>query len=50
LQIKCGPYKDKVWPWLVEQVKPTLQELGVPTPEELGYDKPELYLQSVYDM
>jgi len=47
--LKCGPHK-KVWPWLVQQIKPTLDDLGVPTPEEIGYDKPELYLEDVMDM
>lgn len=49
-QLKCGPHKKEVWPWLAQQVKPTLEELGIPTPEEMGYDKPELYLKSVMDM
>jgi len=50
VQLKCGPHKKVVWPWLVEQIKPTLTELGMPTPEQLGYDKPELYLKDVMDM
>ncbi|KAF6037358.1 COX5A [Bugula neritina] len=50
VQLKCGPHKKVVWPWLVQQIKPTLDDLGVPTPEEIGYDKPELYLEDVMDM
>ncbi|XP_067938941.1 cytochrome c oxidase subunit 5A, mitochondrial-like [Watersipora subatra] len=50
VQLKCGPHKQVVWPWLVQQVKPTLDELGIPTPEEMGYDKPELYKEDVMDM
>jgi len=42
LQFKCGGSKDKIWPYLLQEVKPTLTELGIPTPEEIGYDKPEL--------
>lgn len=41
---KCGPYKDKIYPYIVQEIKPTLKELGCNLPEELGYDKPELFL------
>ena len=34
--------KDKVWPWIEQEIQPTLTELGIPTLKELGYDKPEL--------
>lgn len=47
---KCGPYKDKIYPYLLQEIRPTLDELGINTPEELGYDKPELALESVYDI
>ncbi|CAL1535322.1 unnamed protein product [Lymnaea stagnalis] len=50
VQWKCGGEKKKIWPWLLQEIKPTLDELGVLTPEEMGYDKPELALKSVYDM
>jgi len=40
---KCGTKKDAIWPYLVQELKPTCQELGVPFPEEIGYDKPELW-------
>lgn len=47
---KCGPKVDEIFPYIMEQVKPTMNELGIPTLEELNYDKPELALKSVYDM
>ncbi|KZC06290.1 PREDICTED: cytochrome c oxidase subunit 5A, mitochondrial [Dufourea novaeangliae] len=47
---KCGPKVKEIYPYILQEIKPTLDELGVNTPEELGYDKPELALQSVYDM
>ncbi|XP_036331518.1 cytochrome c oxidase subunit 5A, mitochondrial-like [Rhagoletis pomonella] len=47
---KCGDQKATIYPYLIQNIRPTLEELGVPTPEELNYDKPELALQSVYDM
>ncbi|XP_012258639.1 cytochrome c oxidase subunit 5A, mitochondrial [Athalia rosae] len=47
---KCGPHVKVIYPYIIEQIKPTLEELGIDTPEELGYDKPELALESVYDI
>lgn len=42
---KCGPKLDEIYPWILQEIRPTLDELGVNTPEELGYDKPELAIQ-----
>jgi len=50
VQWKCGNAKDKIWPWLHQEIKPTLDELGISTPEDMGYDKPELYLEKVENM
>lgn len=38
LQDKAGPHKD-IYPYLIQELKPTLSELGISTPEELGMDK-----------
>jgi cytochrome c oxidase subunit 5a len=46
----CGPHVNTIWPWMVQEIRPTLSELGVETPEELGYDQPELALKSVFEM
>ncbi|XP_061922790.1 cytochrome c oxidase subunit 5A, mitochondrial-like [Entelurus aequoreus] len=35
---KAGPHKD-IYPYLIQELKPTLAELGISTPEELGIDK-----------
>uniref|UniRef100_G3PP82 Cytochrome c oxidase subunit 5A, mitochondrial n=1 Tax=Gasterosteus aculeatus TaxID=69293 RepID=G3PP82_GASAC len=35
---KAGPHKD-IYPYLIQELKPTLSELGISTPEELGIDK-----------
>uniref|UniRef100_A0A8C5E3W4 Cytochrome c oxidase subunit 5A, mitochondrial n=2 Tax=Gouania willdenowi TaxID=441366 RepID=A0A8C5E3W4_GOUWI len=35
---KAGPHKD-IYPYLVQELRPTLDELGISTPEELGIDK-----------
>ncbi|XP_060932250.1 cytochrome c oxidase subunit 5A, mitochondrial-like [Limanda limanda] len=35
---KAGPHKE-IYPYLIQELKPTLDELGVSTPEELGIDK-----------
>lgn len=38
LQDKAGPHKD-IYPYVIQELKPTLTELGISTPEELGIDK-----------
>ncbi|XP_064878356.1 cytochrome c oxidase subunit 5A, mitochondrial-like isoform X1 [Oncorhynchus nerka] len=35
---KSGPHKD-IYPYLIQELRPTLDELGISTPEELGMDK-----------
>ncbi|XP_066158713.1 cytochrome c oxidase subunit 5A, mitochondrial-like [Euwallacea fornicatus] len=50
LKDKCGNKVNEIYPWYMEQIKPTLTELGIPTIEEIGYDKPELALECVFDM
>ncbi|KAF3854978.1 hypothetical protein F7725_023033 [Dissostichus mawsoni] len=35
---KAGPHKE-IYPYLIQELKPTLEELGISTPEELGIDK-----------
>ncbi|XP_065091011.1 cytochrome c oxidase subunit 5A, mitochondrial [Ochlerotatus camptorhynchus] len=47
---KCGNKVNEIYPYLLQEIRPTLTELGIETPEELGYDQPELALKSVYDM
>lgn len=45
---KCGNLKDEIYPYIVQEIKPTLKELGCNLPEELGYDKPELFLDDIH--
>lgn len=45
---KCGTKVAEIYPYIIQELRPTLTELGIDTPEELGYDKPELALQSIY--
>ncbi|XP_053619999.1 cytochrome c oxidase subunit 5A, mitochondrial-like [Plodia interpunctella] len=47
---QCGPKVNEIYPYIIQELKPTLTELGIETPEELGYDKPELALTNVYEM
>ncbi|XP_055531956.1 cytochrome c oxidase subunit 5A, mitochondrial-like [Wyeomyia smithii] len=47
---KCGNKVNEIYPYLLQEIRPTLTELGIDTPEELGYDQPELALKSVYDI
>ncbi|CAG5123461.1 unnamed protein product [Candidula unifasciata] len=35
-QWKCGAKKSTIWPWVLQEIKPTLSELGILTPEEMG--------------
>jgi len=44
---KCGPLRHTIWPYVVQELKPTCEELGIPFPEEIGYDKPELWKEKV---
>lgn len=37
-QDKAGPHKD-IYPYVIQELRPTLNELGISTPEELGIDK-----------
>lgn len=50
VRFKCGNQMDKIYPYVLQEIRPTLDELGINTPEEMGYDKPELALQNVYDI
>jgi len=47
---KGGPHAAQIYPYILQEIRPTLDELGINTPEELGYDKPELAYRSVYEM
>lgn len=39
-----------IYPWLIQEIRPTLDKLKISTPEELGYDKPELGVKNVFEM
>ncbi|XP_058460730.1 cytochrome c oxidase subunit 5A, mitochondrial [Malaya genurostris] len=47
---KCGNKVNEIYPYLLQEIRPTLTELGIETPEELGYDQPELAIKNVYDI
>lgn len=47
---KCGPKIQEIYPYILQEIKPSLEELGIDTIEDLGYNKPELALKSVYDL
>ena len=40
---------EKIYQWLLHEIKPTLTELGVSTPEELGYGAPELAMKRPHE-
>jgi len=50
VKMKCGARVAEIYPYIIQEIRPTLDELGISTPEELGYDKPELALQNPYDI
>lgn len=50
IKCKCGGRVQEIYPYILQEIRPTLDELGVSTPEELGYDKPELAIKNVYEM
>ena len=47
---KCGAKEKEIYPYIIQEIRPTLNELGINTPEELGYEKPELALPNVFEM
>lgn len=49
-RFKAMPHGNKVYGYLLQEIRPTLGELGIDTPEALGWDKPELWLESVDDI
>jgi len=46
---KCGAKVKEIYPYLLQEIRPTLDDLGILTPEEMGYDKPELYMPDVFE-
>jgi len=50
LKWKAGKDANVIYPWLIQEIRPTLDKLKISTPEELGLDKPELGLKSVFEM
>lgn len=50
VQSKCGGRVKEIYPYILQEIRPTLDELGVSTPEEMGYHKPELALKNVYEI
>lgn len=45
-RFKCINHLDTIYPWIIQEIRPTLKELSISTPEEMGYDFPELFLQT----
>jgi cytochrome c oxidase subunit 5a len=50
VKYKCANKVDEIYPYIIQELRPTLDELGISTPEELGYDRPELWMENPYDM
>lgn len=41
-------FSKDIYPYLIQELRPTLNKLGISTPEELGYDKPELSIEDPF--
>ena len=41
-------HNPEIWPYMMQELKPTMEELGVSSLEELGYDQPELFIDPQY--
>merc|ERR1719342_1246720 len=39
-----------MWPYMMQELKPTMDELGISSLEEMGYDVPELALPNPYEI
>jgi len=50
IRFRANSANKDIYPYIIQEIKPTLDELGISTVEELGYDKPELALKSVFDI
>ena len=50
VKIKCGDREAEIWPYMLQQLRPTLAELGIPDLAEMNYDKPELALPKPYEI
>jgi len=50
IRYKSNAVSKQVWPWVLQEIRPTVDKLGISVPEDLGYDKPELALKSVEDL
>ncbi|OTF81883.1 cytochrome c oxidase subunit 5A, mitochondrial-like protein [Euroglyphus maynei] len=42
-------FDKNIYPYLIQEIRPTLDKLGISTPEELGYHEPELTIDDCFD-
>ena len=50
VRVKCNPNPQELWPYMMQELKPTMDELGISSLEEMGYDQPELALPNPYEI
>lgn len=50
IKFKSGHHVKEIYPYILQEIRPTLDELGISTPEEMGYDKPELATVNPFDV
>ncbi|KAL1239050.1 Cytochrome c oxidase subunit 5A [Trichinella pseudospiralis] len=46
IKLKCGRHASKIYPYIIQELRPVLNELGISTPEEMQFDKPQLFKPS----
>jgi len=50
VKVKCIPNEKELWPYMLQEMKPTMDELGISSLDEMGYEKPELALPSPFEI
>eukprot|EP00095_Tigriopus_kingsejongensis_P003178 maker-scaffold91_size383040-snap-gene-1.26 protein:Tk03178 transcript:maker-scaffold91_size383040-snap-gene-1.26-mRNA-1 annotation:"cytochrome c oxidase subunit mitochondrial" len=50
VRFKCGSRIEEIWPYMIQELKPTMDELGITAISEMGYEKPELALPNPYEI
>jgi len=50
VKLKCACHEKEIWPYMMQELKPTMDELGILSPAEMDYDQPELALPNPYEI
>lgn len=50
VKLKCAPNEKELYPYMLQELKPTMDELGILTLEQMGYETPELGMPSPFEV